>query len=306
MELIDVSSWKGDEKHEIFPIGAREKQMLWSPEECSHPRIKPNWPYLFKESISRYPDQFWTEIVAYIVSQHLSMNVPKALPAFRIDKDGLRYGALIEWFYDVNTEVFIHGELYFKKLNPDFDDKLGMQHNLVDLHVICRAMSQHALLADIPLEWLTDMFLYDSLIGNTDRHQENWGLIFKSDKTSCLSPLFDNGTSLGHERFVEQISSWNAQKLNSYIDKGKHHLRFTRDNLKLRIGHMESIEMLVKLEKAKARMQDKFSNFDLSTVLKEIKDLTEIDCDEKFTNERYEWIEKIITTRYMKIIEILK
>ncbi|MFT4776599.1 MAG: hypothetical protein ACI9B7_000970 [Oleispira sp.] len=306
MELIDVSSWKGDEKYEIFPIGAREKQMLWSPIDQVHSLVKPNWPYLFKESISRYPDQFWTEIVAYIVAEHLSMDVPKALPAVRVDSDGQRYGALIKWFYDVDTEVFIHGEEFFKKLNAKFDDKLGTQHNLTDLNIICRAMSQHEALSDKPIDWLTDMFLYDSLIGNTDRHQVNWGFIFKQDSTSCLSPLFDNGTSLGHERFIDQVSKWDINKFNSYLMKGNHHLRFTRQDPKLRIGHMTSIEMLARRKSSKDRMLDKLSKFDLDSALEEIEKLTSIECDERFTKDRYRWIAKIITARHMKIIEILK
>jgi hypothetical protein len=43
---------------------------------------------------------------------------------------------------------------------------------------------------------------FDALIGNTDRHHENWGLI----NNERLSPLYDNGISLGW-RIEEKDSS---------------------------------------------------------------------------------------------------
>jgi hypothetical protein len=47
---------------------------------------------------------------------------------------------------------------------------------------------------------------FDALIGNTDRHQDNWGIIITRQteapnkiKKMRISPVFDNGTSMGHE-----------------------------------------------------------------------------------------------------------
>lgn len=40
-----------------------------------------------------------------------------------------------------------------------------------------------------------EMFIYDALLGNTDRHPGNWGLIC-SDDTWRFSPIFDNGADL--------------------------------------------------------------------------------------------------------------
>lgn len=79
-------------------------------------------------------------------------------------------------------------------------------------------------------QWWIDALLFDALIGNTDRHQDNWGLIFTRTEqvARCrLAPLFDNGTSLGHERFTDRVSRWTAADYDHYISKGTHQLKWS-------------------------------------------------------------------------------
>jgi hypothetical protein len=306
MEFIDISDWLRDENHGgIFPVGARDKQMVWSPAE-SIEGIKPNWPYLFKESIDRYPDQYWTELVAYIVSKYLDVNVPPVLPAITQVSDDIYSGSLIEWFYDVSSDRFIHGELYFKRLISNFDDKTGKHHNLRDFILIAKALLKNASLQGNPTLWLADMAIFDALIGNTDRHQENWGVVFYPDGTSELSPLFDNGTSLGHERFIENISDWDSNRIKAYILRGCHHLRFYRFDTKKRIKHLELINILAEKNDIKEYMKSKLLSFEMEGMLEEIKSLTNIKGKVPFVDARYNWIKKIIEIRYALILEELK
>ena len=39
------------------------------------------------------------------------------------------------------------------------------------------------------------IMIFDALIGEQDRHEENWGITEKEGK-SFISPLYDNGDSL--------------------------------------------------------------------------------------------------------------
>ena len=53
-----------------------------------------------------------------------------------------------------------------------------------------------------PILYWARIFAFDALVGNTDRHQENWGLLWSNTggiPRVRFSPAFDNGTSLGHE-----------------------------------------------------------------------------------------------------------
>lgn len=306
VHVIDVSDWVGDEHHEVFPVGARDKGMIWSPTQTTLEGIKPNCPYLFKESIYRYPDQYWTELVAYIVSKYLGVKVPPVFPAIKVVGDETISGALIEWFYDVNTERLVHAGSYFKRVIPDFDDKTGKQHNLFDMNRLIKALVRNAGLTNNRFEWLADMALFDALIGNTDRHQENWGVVYQEDGKSRLSPLFDNGTSLGHERFIENIQGWDDNRIKAYVKRGCHHLRYERENTIVRIPHFLLVKGVSEFsEEIKNYIQQKLDNLDLEGMLVEIESLTRVDAPITFSVGRYEWIAKNLTIRLELIKEEL-
>ncbi|MDE1226125.1 HipA domain-containing protein [Vibrio aestuarianus] len=218
-------------------------------------------------------------------------------------EDGIVCGSLIEWFYDVDSERFVHAGSYFKRIIPDFDDKTGKQHNFADMNTFIRGLAIQSGLVTERIKWLADMALFDSLIGNTDRHQENWGVVFQSDDKSRLSPLFDNGTSLGHERFLDKVKDWDDHRLEAYVKRGCHHLRFNRENTKQRIKHFELVDGIsVAGKDIQKYMQQKLDTLDLEGMLAEIEDLTKIDIDVPFTQERFDWIKRNIVMR----LELLK
>lgn len=304
MKTINVSSWVQDEHNGIFPVGARDKQMLWSPETVEEP-VKPKWPYLFKESINSYPDQYWTEVVAYIISNHLDIKVPPAFPAVREIDGELVPGVLMEWLYDPNSESLVHGGDFLKQIIPDFDTQTGKQHNLKDMLRLLRVLAQHAMLKTDVQEWLSDMALFDALIGNTDRHQENWGFVYRSEQLE-MSAFYDNGTSLGHERFTDRVATWNDETLQRYINKGYHHLRYKREDERARIQLFDLVEIVSIREANKERMVEKLSGFDIDTVLSEVESLVYVDSTIPFSRERFEWISRVLVARHQKLKEVLE
>ena len=95
-EPIDVSDWAKDDEFPEYPVGAREKFLLFSPDTQRKPFLVPGHQYLFKLAFNRHPDQFWAEIIAYRIGTLMGVDVPPAHLAIR---NGVS-GALIEWFYD--------------------------------------------------------------------------------------------------------------------------------------------------------------------------------------------------------------
>jgi len=244
---IDVSSWEPDAEYATFPQGARTKTALMAPDPCPDSVLVPGKRYLFKESKKSYQDQFWAEIISYRVGCLMGFEVPPAFAA--VNRETGESGALIEWFYTDGKEAFVHaGDLLIALIRPEFDRKKGEYHNMADNIHLMRVLGQQGLLKEDWKQWWMNALLFDALIGNTDRHQDNWGFIISPPnpaRSYRLSPYFDNGTSLGHERFPSLIRHWTDADYARYIDKGTHHVRRTPDPNSPRPRHLELLSILL-------------------------------------------------------------
>ena len=76
--------------------------------------------------------------------------------------------------------------------------------------------------------------VFDALVGNTDRHHENWGIISKLtftensmgltvDLVKLLAPTFDHGSSLGRELLQDRAERLLQDRANvrRYINKAR-------------------------------------------------------------------------------------
>ena len=62
---------------------------------------------------------------------------------------------------------------------------------------------------------ITKMFLFDMLIGNGDRHSQNYGVLEKDNRVS-LAPIFDNEEMLGSDFLFENIYSFGVNRQDYY------------------------------------------------------------------------------------------
>ena len=155
-----------------------------------------------------FPWQFWCEIIAYRFGRIIGVDVPPAhIGLSTIYEKGVEtYAALIEWFYDESKDVYITGEQIMVGLIEDFDTKKGRKHNLKTIRGFFKDDKE-------ALNYWARVLTFDTLIGNTDRHQENWGLILKNAKLNPKgsgkiypSPAFDNGTALCYEKLSQNLN----------------------------------------------------------------------------------------------------
>ena len=149
-QAVDVSDWIRDEEFAEHPEGARDKALLYCPSSRPFDFLKANRRYLFKLSSHRYPDQFWMEILAYLLGAEMNVLLPPAFVAY--DSKKKQSGALIEWFLekisyttlerlsprdgvDAKRIIFmldenhIPGGDYCQKYISNFDRKKGKEHN---------------------------------------------------------------------------------------------------------------------------------------------------------------------------------
>lgn len=130
------------------------------------------------------------------------------------------------------------------------------------------------------------IMVFDALVGEQDRHEENWGITRKNRKYK-LSPLYDNGCNLLREFYKKENAEkyYTGQKsFESYIKRSKT-LIYKEDGS--RYKHFELIEELYKM----------YTN----EITREIKNL------EKLSNTKIENIvnkipDNIITTKHKEYI----
>lgn len=88
------------------------------------------------------------------------------------------------------------------------------------------------------------IMIFDALIGEQDRHEENWGITEKNGK-SYISPLYDNGDSLLREfKNIENARKYydHIKDFDKYINKSK--TLIYKENNKDKYKHFELIKYL--------------------------------------------------------------
>jgi hypothetical protein len=304
--VVDVATWQSDDLYASYPEGARSKDAYFPPANCPHAFIRQGRRYLYKRSNKKYPDQLWGEVVSYQVGCLLGVTVPPAFVATNSAENDC--AALIEWFYEDGKAIFTPGGSYMQALIPEFDRKRGELHNFHAVQTLARAFSMLRISDDSWQEKWAELFLFDALIGNTDRHQDNWGYLGVKRNNMAhvtLAPLFDNGTSLGHERFPEHVATWTDANYLRYVEKGTHHIRWQKGDG----GGVRHIELLVKLihmhPQLRMFMLDKIAQFDMAELERILDYLCTLPLAIALTRARKTMYIKLLGIRKQKIMAAL-
>lgn len=296
----------------VYPKGAREKMGLIAPTDVPYDFLIGGHRYLFKKSFRRYPHQFWMEIVAYRIGCLMGVEVPPAFVAY--ESNSMQFGALIEWFYGYPgfpKQAYHDGGVYMKQLIENYDMRVGEQHNFTTIAVLMKAMFQLKMFSGKWHEVWARIFVFDAVIGNTDRHHDNWGIIWTYDDTAprrikgAVSPAFDNGTSLGYEIIENNIHNFkNSDRLNRYISKGRHHAKWNREDSQ-RLSHLDFIRKYVEKYPDTANIIKNCLSFDYDELEQSVYQLTEFDVQVPLTTERAEFILDLVDTRRNNLLSVV-
>ena len=306
---VNIAVWRRDEEFEQYPEGARDKTLVYCPVSAPYDFLKTSHRYLFKKSSHRYPEQYWVEILAYRISTYMGIIVPPAFVAY--DEKINQSAALIEWFYSPLTDIYIAGGNYFKRLIPNFDEKSGCQHNFETIRQIF-GESDFTRALDWQTYWAKAL-AFDALIGNTDRHQDNWGIIIRREKEAPhkikeihISPVFDNGTSMGHEIAPFRLQYFEIEnRLKTYVLRGKHHMRWALDD-KNRIGHAEMLTKIACLyPQTRQIMLDCLRSVNDKIFSKILDDLIKFDVPVKLTPKRAFFMLELLSFRHKRLLNEL-
>lgn len=189
--------------------GTRAKEYLQSPD---------NKFYYFKRSQYKEPTstkpgkdfkyEFWSEIIAYEVGTLLGFNVLRYDMAV---KNNIM-GCISESMINAEQEELIEGVKYLQSHNPDYRPEDKDHRNLYTFKFI-----EDSLIAFELTRFLNDIvetIVFDSLIGNGDRHQENWAVI---NEYSLMSSTYKDIQEKAKSGEIKKWS-WFKRKV-SLIDK---------------------------------------------------------------------------------------
>lgn len=227
-EIVDVAQWLADNEFEFNLPGAKPKRTLVAPDAGYQPFLLSGHRYIFKSPRGRVIQQIWSEVIAYELARHVGVDVPAAFLAY--NHLGDVPGVLIEFFYGYRYEEpvrLVHAIEAFQGASHHVSFKHG---SLRDNIALCRANK----VVDWKT-WWAKTIAFDALIGNTDRHSENWGFLVAADpaleRRFAMTPVFDNGTSLGSMVRDEDLRDHlQTAQFKRFLERGTHHVAWLRDS----------------------------------------------------------------------------
>jgi len=310
-DIIDVAAWiRASDDFRSEEGGARDKQTLISPTEGRVGYLVDGHKYLFKLPNRRAPAQFWSEVLAHRIAGHIGIDVPPTHVA--VNSLTRHVGALSEYFhgYTVSPESFYRsgGDILQSELR-NYNRRGDSRHSFSAISNWCSYLERNKLMVEDWREYWAKAFLLDTLIGNTDRHHDNWGTMWTptstGDATIRFSPLFDNGTSLGYEFDEIRLPHFFTNvRLARYVNRGTHQM-FWRAGDTEKISHPMFLKKFY--DEFPAQRAGLLSRLGISdkTIRRIVFELTEFKIRIPLTQARADAIFKLLTYRRDNLRQML-
>jgi len=118
--------------------------------------------------------EFWSEIIAFELGTLLGFNVLR----YDIATDGAIMGCISESMINSEKEELIEGVKFLQGYSRKYDPALREHQTWYTFQFIESALKSAKIRWEV-LNQLVEIVVFDALIGNGDRHQENWAIISK-------------------------------------------------------------------------------------------------------------------------------
>lgn len=166
--FTDISNWQL--QIHLNTGGSRSKKIATHPET--------NDEYFYKGSKQlpngeiRYPTEFWSEIAASKIGQYLGFTILDYNIAYRkTDKQPI--GCLSKSMICYSENRLTEGKNYLTGYDAYYNPE--KDKGKYTFQLICRALKNFELNQYIP--YFLELLVFDAVVSNSDRHQENWAFI---------------------------------------------------------------------------------------------------------------------------------
>lgn len=205
-KLFDISDWA--EQSWYNTGGTRNKKVYLNPGDGEL--------YYFKQSFKKgkrdYKHEFWSEIIASEVGKTLEFDVLEYHIALRGEVVGCICKSMIR-----EGEELVEGGKYLQAYDNTFKPEDIKQRHQYTLNLILDAL--YSFDKEKHYKELAETIVFDAIIGNSDRHQENWAIInTHSTLTEGLANL-EKGLEAGK---LEGLPNWMLNFVKKfYTEKGQ-------------------------------------------------------------------------------------
>lgn len=293
----------------------------------SRPRLtlthkKTNQRFFFK-TYTHNPREVWAECLASHIAEIIgieaqSVTIKTAPPELERAMKRRYDGALPKDWKPVGT---LARNIFPKNIDITYGSAiLETPTKALSLEEIQKRVSQKYYASEDLLQSFSDMLVFDVLIGNMDRHHENWGICedkkYKQqllfDKKQLISlrrftPLFDHGSSLMFELSDRDISQMtdDEEKLHRYIERVKFGFILDTDNNKVNPFKLleQHIEQKTTWAPRIKKSLQKIKKLDLLSLAELIIQMPIPDALE-YSGQRRSLLYKSLLLRYNKIIQM--
>ncbi len=305
-QVVDISSWPLDEEFGIFPVGSKPKRAVFCPTPAPYPFLIAGHRYLFKVSKDWRILQHWSEVTADALARSVNM---AAAPCFvAMDSQAGEVGVLVEFFYghpgSQDFPRLLSGADLLRRKVENYEVDPDRHHTLSNILVLGRSFS----IEDRVATW--GRFLaFDALIGNTDRHPENWGFLAtkagEDDWTFRFAPSFDHGTSLAYQVRNEDITrELSDERVQRHLQRGQHHARWSNANPER--GHFKLCGLFAEAYPEALPVMLGTLDFNINRVNDLLAGFTRVALpDGTWNDERSAYLSKLISARRNALRETL-
>lgn len=207
----EITNWQKNVHYSTG--GTRSKYIALDPENIEE--------YFFKGSKEtpngeiRYPTEFWSEIVSSKIGQFLGFEMLDYNIAYdknHKQKIGCLSKSMILHSENKLTEGISYLTGFNSKYNPE-KDKKNYTFQFIKNALVDFELGEY-------VDNIIEIIVFDAVIGNSDRHQENWGVIaYYKELYKKIDEHIENNNSKLSDKFVNLFRKISVQILKIKIEE---------------------------------------------------------------------------------------
>ena len=214
-DLYNVEDVQADWMFRSESLGSKKKFWYRQPGEGNR-----DWLFKFPQP---HTGQHWAEKIAAEISRSIGIRHARVELAVL---DGQR-GSVTESFAGPAIDLW-HGNQVLTGADHEYDPEATFHHSSHTLERIWAALDH---VFKDP-EWarrakvtIADYIVLDAVIGNTDRHHENWGILRRRVRGrwfARMAPSFDHASALGRELLDQRRERLlDEDRVGGYAERGR-------------------------------------------------------------------------------------